>query len=282
MNPMSNPMDRSASQKGLIENSTVGNPQTVSQSAIVTERDLAITFAGGGNRAFYELGLMNRWPGELLPRTACLATCSAGACVATIMLSGIYLQYTDARDGPVVDAIGAALRKSGFKVFPKELIVRKTAGDVRYYSESRDIKATADKIRTIVAQVVANRANVKLNMILIYLGKLYPYVPRGNIEVWLPTSVTDSADTATTSSYGKTFAKILATMKLPGIEAVAAKVHDAWVQAKRAQGITTRKSESGEELMVEYDQLSEDAKELDRASVRAVFDAIESLEREKD
>jgi RyR domain len=96
------------------------------------------------------------------------------------------------------------------------------------------------------------------------------------------TSVTDSADTATTSSYGKTFAKILATMKLPGIEAVAAKVHDAWVQAKRTQGITTRKSESGEELMVEYDQLSEDAKELDRASVRAVFDAIESLEREKD
>jgi hypothetical protein len=54
----------------------------------VTERDLAITFAGGGNRAFYELGLMNRWRGELLPRTACLATCSAGACVATIMLSG--------------------------------------------------------------------------------------------------------------------------------------------------------------------------------------------------
>lgn len=51
-------------------------------------RDLAITFAGGGNRSFYQLGLMNRWREQLLPRVAVLATCSAGACVATIMLSG--------------------------------------------------------------------------------------------------------------------------------------------------------------------------------------------------
>jgi hypothetical protein len=50
-------------------------------------RDLAITFAGGGNRAFYELGLMNRWRAHLLPRTGCLATCSAGACVAILMLT---------------------------------------------------------------------------------------------------------------------------------------------------------------------------------------------------
>jgi predicted acylesterase/phospholipase RssA len=54
----------------------------------MSERDLAITFAGGGNRAFYELGLMNVWQERLLPRVGCLATCSAGACVATLMLSG--------------------------------------------------------------------------------------------------------------------------------------------------------------------------------------------------
>ncbi len=66
-------------------------------------------------------------------------------------------------------------------------------------------------------------------------------------------------------------------MKLPNVEAVAAKVHEAWLQAKRAQGITSRKSESGEELMVDYGQLSEAAKELDRQSVRAVYAAIESL-----
>ena len=54
----------------------------------MSERDLAITFAGGGNRAFYELGLMNVWKTGLFPRIGCLATCSAGACVATLMLSG--------------------------------------------------------------------------------------------------------------------------------------------------------------------------------------------------
>jgi len=51
-------------------------------------RDLAITFAGGGNRAFYQLGLMNRWRERLLPRVAMMATCSAGACVAALILSG--------------------------------------------------------------------------------------------------------------------------------------------------------------------------------------------------
>jgi predicted acylesterase/phospholipase RssA len=50
-------------------------------------RDLAITFAGGGNRAFYQLGLMNRWRECLLPRVAMMATCSAGACVAALLLS---------------------------------------------------------------------------------------------------------------------------------------------------------------------------------------------------
>jgi hypothetical protein len=70
-------------------------------------------------------------------------------------------------------------------------------------------------------------------------------------------------------------------MKLPDIEAVAAKVHEAWMQAKRARGITTRKSEAGEELMVDYERLSEEAKELDRESVRAVYAAIQSLSREE-
>ena len=69
-------------------------------------------------------------------------------------------------------------------------------------------------------------------------------------------------------------------MKLPDMEAVARKVHEAWMQAKLAQGVKTRKSETGEELMVDYDQLSEEARELDRGSVRAVYAAIESLKDE--
>lgn len=67
-------------------------------------------------------------------------------------------------------------------------------------------------------------------------------------------------------------------MNLPPIEKVAAKAHEGWMAAKRAQGITSRKSESGEELMVPYTLLSEAAKELDRSAVRAVYDAIEQLE----
>ena len=63
-------------------------------------------------------------------------------------------------------------------------------------------------------------------------------------------------------------------MDLPDVEEVSAKVHEAWMESKRAQGITSRQSETGEELMVPYDQLSESAKELDRGSVRAVYEAI--------
>ncbi len=58
------------------------------------------------------------------------------------------------------------------------------------------------------------------------------------------------------------------------IEVFSADVHDKWMETKRSKGVTTRKSESGEELMVPYDQLSEAAKDLDRGSVSAVLDAI--------
>lgn len=64
-------------------------------------------------------------------------------------------------------------------------------------------------------------------------------------------------------------------MQLPDIEATSAIVHEAWMNSKRAAGVTTRKLESGEELMVPYEQLSEAAKELDRGTVRAVYAAIE-------
>ncbi len=53
----------------------------------VGPRDLAITFAGGGNRAFWQVGLF-RVVGDLLwPRVAAVSACSAGACVATLLLA---------------------------------------------------------------------------------------------------------------------------------------------------------------------------------------------------
>ena len=64
-------------------------------------------------------------------------------------------------------------------------------------------------------------------------------------------------------------------MKLPDLEIVSAEVHRAWMASKRAQGVTSRKAEDGEELMVPYEELSEKAKDLDRNTVRAVYAAIE-------
>ena len=63
-------------------------------------------------------------------------------------------------------------------------------------------------------------------------------------------------------------------LRLPDIESVSATVHAAWMTSKNDQGIESRKSEDGEELMVPYEQLSEKAKELDRSTVRAVYAAI--------
>jgi len=51
-------------------------------------RDLVLTFAGGGNRSFYQLGLLTRWESALLPRVAAIASVSAGACVIATFLSG--------------------------------------------------------------------------------------------------------------------------------------------------------------------------------------------------
>jgi capsular polysaccharide biosynthesis protein len=65
-------------------------------------------------------------------------------------------------------------------------------------------------------------------------------------------------------------------MNLPDLELVSAKVHDAWIASKAAQGVTSRKAEDGEELIAPYEQLSEKAKDLDRGTVRAVYDAIEA------
>ena len=61
---------------------------------------------------------------------------------------------------------------------------------------------------------------------------------------------------------------------LPSIELVSERVHEAWIKSKLALGVTTRQSETGEELMVPYLDLSEAAKDLDRNSVKAVYKAI--------
>jgi len=48
------------------------------------KRDVALTFAGGGNRAFYQMGLLQRLAHMLTPRLGAVAAVSAGACVAVV------------------------------------------------------------------------------------------------------------------------------------------------------------------------------------------------------
>lgn len=63
-------------------------------------------------------------------------------------------------------------------------------------------------------------------------------------------------------------------MTLPDIETVAAEVHQAWIDAKLKQGITSRPAADGTEQMVPYADLPDAPQELDRATVRAVYAAI--------
>ena len=63
-------------------------------------------------------------------------------------------------------------------------------------------------------------------------------------------------------------------MNLPDIEIVAAEVHQAWIEAKLAQGVTSRPSSCGVEQMAPYATLPDHMQELDRATVRAVYAAI--------
>jgi predicted acylesterase/phospholipase RssA len=51
-------------------------------------RDLGLTFAGGGNRCFYQIGLLEHWAERLWPRVAAVSSCSAGAAMLVLMLSG--------------------------------------------------------------------------------------------------------------------------------------------------------------------------------------------------
>jgi hypothetical protein len=53
----------------------------------MADRDLALTFAGGGNRAFYQLGLLARLAPTLLERVGAVAASSAGACVAIVLFA---------------------------------------------------------------------------------------------------------------------------------------------------------------------------------------------------
>ncbi|NOY92033.1 MAG: hypothetical protein GXP55_12625 [Deltaproteobacteria bacterium] len=48
---------------------------------------IGLTFAGGGNRSFYQVGLWERWRERLSPRVGAVSACSAGAAVAVLLFT---------------------------------------------------------------------------------------------------------------------------------------------------------------------------------------------------
>jgi predicted acylesterase/phospholipase RssA len=92
-----------------------------------TERDLGITFAGGGNKSFYQYGLMKHWRDRLLPRASAVALCSAGACVAVLTLSGREAQieeFWERRFGDVTRNFDWRLLLSGRSPMPHGALYR--------------------------------------------------------------------------------------------------------------------------------------------------------------
>ncbi len=51
-------------------------------------RDLGVTFAGGGSRAFHQVGFMEHWWDTLFPRIGAMAGCSAGSAMAVLLATG--------------------------------------------------------------------------------------------------------------------------------------------------------------------------------------------------
>lgn len=69
-------------------------------------------------------------------------------------------------------------------------------------------------------------------------------------------------------------------LALPDIEKVCEKQHESWVASKKAAGITSKANANGEEMMLPYDQLSEDGKNVVRNVVNTVYKAIEEAAEE--
>lgn len=52
------------------------------------ERDLGLCLAGGGNRAFWQIGFLARAGERILPRVAAMSGASAGACASVLLVAG--------------------------------------------------------------------------------------------------------------------------------------------------------------------------------------------------
>lgn len=92
-------------------------------------RDVALTLAGGGNRAVVQTGMLRRWWHALEPRVAVLAACSAGASMAVSLLTGRELEssaYWLGRRAGVTRNLDWRLLARGRRPTPQTPIYRDT------------------------------------------------------------------------------------------------------------------------------------------------------------
>lgn len=61
------------------------------------------------------------------------------------------------------------------------------------------------------------------------------------------------------------------------VQAMAESAHEAWMEAQRREGVSSRKAEWGEEFMVPFAVLSERGREFDRVIMRAILAAFDHL-----
>lgn len=96
----------------------------------------------------------------------------------------IFLHYADREDSDDLVVIAENVKKRFRDVRGTEFRTEATSGDVRYfYTEDKE---NADAVRDIVRRSLAARG-FKLNVESRFLGRLYRNVPRGQLEVWIPS-----------------------------------------------------------------------------------------------
>ncbi len=117
-------------------------------------RDLALTFAGGGSRAFYQVGLLEDWIDALEPRLGAVAACSAGAAMAALVLAR---RTEQARESFARRRIGVRghldLRRllRGQRPFPHDAIYRATLTDALSDGGFDRLKALPFPVRILCA-----------------------------------------------------------------------------------------------------------------------------------
>lgn len=78
------------------------------------------------------------------------------------------------------------------------------------------------------------------------------------------------AITTVSVAYQEEKMKLRKLQGLDTIESLCEAAHNAWMEEKKARGVTTWPNERGFEQLVPYDQCPEDVKEFDRVVIRAI------------